>query len=294
LKTYALIILRNAYKFSGLRGLAVIQQTLFKHAFFEASSIRKFNGIYYFIYSATNITGLNYCTSLYPDHGFQYRGIIHNTSDIGFSGRSMFNPAYPIGNYHGSVEKIGDKYYVFDHRQTNRSSFSRQSVAEEVQMNPDGSFDQAESTSCGLNGGPLAGKGVYPAYIACNLFPRRIKGVPCSILTPYLTQREMAGKDHPVQYVADIRDGREVGFKYFNFTGNVDRIAVKTAGKASGKLIVSTEENGEAVAEIEVHANRTEPKWKSGIMQRLNGTFGIFIRFKGRGKLDLYTIRFYS
>jgi hypothetical protein len=28
LKTYALIILRNAYKFSGLRGLAVIQQTL--------------------------------------------------------------------------------------------------------------------------------------------------------------------------------------------------------------------------------------------------------------------------
>ena len=31
MKTYALIILRNAYKFSGLRRLAVIQQTLNNH-----------------------------------------------------------------------------------------------------------------------------------------------------------------------------------------------------------------------------------------------------------------------
>ena len=27
-----------------------------------------------------------------------------------------------------------------------------------------------DRTSCGLNGGPLEGRGTYPAYIACNLF----------------------------------------------------------------------------------------------------------------------------
>ena len=43
-------------------------------------------------------------------------------------------------------------------------------MAERVTLLPDGSIPQVEMTSCGLNGGPLEGRGTYPAYIACNLF----------------------------------------------------------------------------------------------------------------------------
>ena len=77
---------------------------------------------------------------------------------------------YYGGNNHGSMVQIGEKWYIFYHRQTNGTSFSRQAMAQEIQILPDGSIPQVEMTSCGLNGGPLVGKGTYPAHIACNLF----------------------------------------------------------------------------------------------------------------------------
>ena len=40
----------------------------------------------------------------------------------------------------------------------------------EIKIADDGKIAQVEITSCGLNGGPLEGRGEYPAYIACNLF----------------------------------------------------------------------------------------------------------------------------
>ncbi len=60
---------------------------------------------------------------------------------------------------------------------TNRTFFSRQGVAEEINIGEDGHIEQVESTSCGLNGGPLIGHGTYPAYIACNLRSGRILGI---------------------------------------------------------------------------------------------------------------------
>lgn len=57
----------------------------------------------------------------------------------------------------------------FYHRHTNRKQSSRQACAEEIRFE-DGKFYQAEMTSCGLNGGPLEGKGTYPTYCACNVY----------------------------------------------------------------------------------------------------------------------------
>lgn len=47
--------------------------------------------------------------------------------------------------------------------------YCRQGCAEPVQFDGD-HIVQAQMTSCGLNNGPLLGKGIYPAYIACNIF----------------------------------------------------------------------------------------------------------------------------
>ncbi|MDR2535805.1 MAG: family 43 glycosylhydrolase, partial [Treponema sp.] len=137
------------------------------HEFFEASSIRKFGGTYYFIYSSVLSHELCYATSNYPDRDFRYRGILHSNGDIGIAASGEAKNFW--GNNHGSIAHINGAYYIFGHRQTNAHEFSRQGVAEKLVEAGDGGFMQAEMTSCGLNGGPLTGAGTYSAGIACNL-----------------------------------------------------------------------------------------------------------------------------
>lgn len=57
------------------------------HGFFEASSIRKLNGKYYFVYSSHKSHELCYAVSNRPDNGFVYGGTIVSNGDIGLNGR---------------------------------------------------------------------------------------------------------------------------------------------------------------------------------------------------------------
>ncbi len=171
------------------------------HAFLEASSMRKFEDRYYFIYSSLQSHELCYAVSRYPDRGFCYGGVLISNGDIGLPGVTDVRLAHnDTGNTHGSLIRIKDRYYVFYHRQTNRKQSCRQACAEEITFRH-GKFLQAEMTSNGLNGGPLAGKGKYPAYLCCNLYGRRgtrflsmIKRASADV--PYLTQ---SGRDYSPQ-----------------------------------------------------------------------------------------------
>lgn len=139
------------------------------HAFYEAASIRKINGVYYFIYSSQESNELCYATSASPDKDFKYGGTIISNGDVGYKGRAMEDRLNMTANDHGSLECVNGQWYIFHHRQTHNSTFSRQACAEPVEILPDGSIPQVEMTSCGLNGGPLVPQGVYPAPYACNL-----------------------------------------------------------------------------------------------------------------------------
>ncbi len=183
------------------------------HAFLEASSMRKFDGRYYFIYSSLQSHELCYAVSRYPDRGFRYGGVLVSNGDIGLPGLVSPRMAHnDTGNTHGSLIEIKGKYYVFYHRQTNRKQSCRQACAEEISFR-DGRFMQAEMTSCGLNGGPLSGIGKYPAYLCCNLYGKQ----PTKFLimvkrarkdVPYLTQ---SGKDYsPAQPQAKARKSGKV------------------------------------------------------------------------------------
>lgn len=139
------------------------------HAFFEASSIRKIGETYYFVYSSQNNHELCYATSKYPDRGFAYRGVLVSNGDVGIGGRTERQRANATGTTHGGIERVNGQWYVFYHRLTHGSDYSRQACAEKLELQPDGSFSQAEMTSCGLNRGDLAGEGSYPAAICCHL-----------------------------------------------------------------------------------------------------------------------------
>ena len=68
---------------------------------------------------------------------------------------------------HGAY--INGKWYVFYHRNTHKSAYSRQACAEPITLLPDGTIAQVEITSQGF-GGPLTAEKEYPASVCCNLY----------------------------------------------------------------------------------------------------------------------------
>ena len=101
------------------------------HEMYEASSLRKIGDKYYFVYSSRLSHELAYAVSDYPDRGFRYGGAIISNGDIGYRGREQKDALNYWGNNHGSIEKIGGKWYVFYHRQTNKTEQCRQGCAED-------------------------------------------------------------------------------------------------------------------------------------------------------------------
>lgn len=260
---------------------------IFKPAFFEGSSIRKINGLYYFIYAATNVTGLNYCVSKYPDRDFVWKGCLHNTSDIGIQGHSLFHCAYPIGNYHGSMIQIKDDFYIFDHRMTNNNMYNRQGVAEKLIRDAEGGFQQAESTSCGLLGECLPWKGTYPSHIACNLMDKTVLGFRNPVKGPYVTQTGDDREENEDSYITGIGNGMKIGYKYFKFDGKNRQIEIKVRGHANGILQVLDGEKGVCVSKYQL--NISTDNWESmkNSMKALNGKQPLFFYFKGKGTFDL-------
>ncbi len=227
------------------------------HEFFEASSIRKRGDLYYFIYSSILNHELCYSVSTSLTEGFEYRGVIVSNNDMYIdSYKPSYMPAFYGGNNHGSMVEINEQWYIFYHRHTNGTNYSRQGCIEPISFREDGTIVQAEMTSCGCNGGPLEGEGEYPAYIACNLFCREecaTVGMPGDWMDnrfPKITQDGRDEDENP-GYIANMKDGAVAGFKYFHCENStVGGIAVR--GRGTGKFLVKTAWNGAVIGEIPV------------------------------------------
>ena len=264
------------------------------HEFFEASSIRKYDGTYYFVYSSRLNHELCYATSDRPDGGFVFGGTLVSVGDVGLPGhpdeRSASNYT---GNTHGGMLRLGDDFYIFYHRQTNRSSYARQACAERLVRNADGSFAQAEVTSCGLNGGPLVGTGTYGARIACNLWSsegagRVDGGGPKRRLArhPYLTQAGRDGDEAARQYVANLRDGSVVGFKYFDLS-RLGRVGVTVRGSGQGGFVVATDERfRDVIGAIDFALSGSGWHAFSSDVSSAEERSALFFRYVGTGYVD--------
>lgn len=249
------------------------------HEFYEASSMRKYNGKYYLIYSSIQGHELCYAMSNYPDRDFVYKGVLHSNGNIGASNA----PMYYYANNHGSLLELKGHYYIFGHRHTNYSQYSRQGVAEEIFMNEDGIFNQAEMTSCGLNGKPLEGKGIYPTYIACTLLS---KNGACKM------DIKMDKKNHPAitqdesreAFITNIKDGTIIGFKYFDVK-DLESISVMVKATGKGKFRIRKEMNGVDIGNIPVHCCE---KWThcSSTVKLENGINSLYFLYEGLGSVE--------
>lgn len=280
-----------------------------EHEFYEASSIRKINGRYYLVYSSVKSSELCYAVSNRPDGGYRFGGTLVDIGDIGYAGRARRDAVNMLGNTHGGLEQIGGQWYVFYHRQTDRSNFSRQGCAERIAIDPDGRIPQVEVTSCGLNGEPLKGTGTYPARICCHLTGRKpaVFSHPVSMKMdyPFLTQdvpdiepgcpEASEEEKYPVQYIRNMCDGAVAGYKYFSFQNKeneegdvVERlISVTVRGNARGVLRIRTEEKGTVCGEITVSVCGSDWMEYMGRFRTSAGVHGLYFQYEGTGSFEL-------
>ena len=287
------------------------------HEFFEASSIRKRNGRYYFVYSSVKGHELCYATSDKPDEGYTFGGVLVDNGDIFEGDPERAEGVMALGNNHGGIECANGQWYVFYHRQTNRTSFSRQACAEKIFFAADGSISQVEITSCGLNDGPLLAECMYPANICCHLTQggKATFSHPMAMgdRFPYLTQDakdvvpdcvpypKSAKEDEnfPVQYVKNFKDKSVIGFKYFDCK-NVGTMILNVRGKANGKIVVSTKpkaalenDTSAIVGEIDLSVDTDAWTEVKGSVDMENGVHALF--FTGvdlDGAIDLVQVGF--
>jgi arabinoxylan arabinofuranohydrolase len=256
------------------------------HEFFEASSLRKRGDTYYFVYSSIAGNQLCYATSKSPLKDYVYGGVIISNADINIGTyKPAEKPMYCGGNNHGSIVEIKGRWHIFYHKHTNGHEFSRQGCLEPVEIKADGSIPQVEMTSCGPNGGPLEGKGEFPAYIACNIFStedgnqRAYRRWPNhNEYLPKITQDGRDG-DKETGFVTNILDNYGIGFKYFDCKG-VKRIKIKTRGYSDGVFHVKTKWDGESLASVKIDSSNTWAEYSSDI-NLPDGTHALYFIYKG-------------
>ena len=239
-----------------------------------------FNGVYYAIYSSVHGHDLCYAMSKYPDRDLTYQGVLHSNGNIGITN----NPTYYYANNHGSLVQIKDDYYIFGHRHTNYTQYQRQGVAERIHMNSDGTFTQAEMTSCGLNPTPLSSKGTYPSYIACVLMSN--DGACKEDVTidkeahPAITQDEQRES-----FITNLQDGCVIGYKYFDIQ-NVHTLSLCVKASDDCRILVKNAIDGESCGSIAISACK---KWKNfeGTIVMENGVHPLYFVICGNVRVQL-------
>lgn len=264
-----------------------------EHGFFEASSIRKVGNKYYFIYSSQKNHELCYAISQYPDCNFAYGGTIISNGDVGYQGKGEKDRLNATGTNHGSIEYINGQWYIFYHRLTHGSDYSRQACAEPIIIQTDGNIEQVPLSSCGLNGGPLLAEGNYPAVIACNLTNGHMPHISNRILSksiPRITH------DEKERFIIDIRNRTCIAYKSFLFEKEEGKITIRIRGNGIGILSVFVDDKEKRkIAEFSVVVNELNLwKEKSTFYQIDKGIYPLYFVYRGKGKIDFLEFRITS
>ncbi len=227
--------------------------------FFEASSIRKVQDKYVFIYSRFTEEGefglptsnytLAYCYSDKPLGPWTYGGtIIDGRAREKNEQGEVIASAVPDGNTHGSICEVNGQWYVFYHRQTGTDEYARQAMVAPIEVKvQEGAGGKVEISEGEYNSEGFALEGLDPlehhsAGIACwltgpkpaiHIWPNNTF-FGSYVESSYGTMKNFDAPydlENNTNHVVNNTDGSIVGYKYFNFT--------KTAGKKNVRLVLS-------------------------------------------------------
>lgn len=264
---------KNTGFYSKLNPLAKDGHYIWGHGFFEGSSIRKINDKYYFIYSSCFNDELCYAISDYPDKNFSYGGVIISTGDVGLNNRKTKDRLNYTATTHGSIENINGQWYVFYHRQTHGSDYSRQACAEKIEIDKNGKIKQVPVTSSGIEK-YLKGEGTYSAAICCNLtnghMPHRnnyaFKNIP------------MVYSEDDYLYLKCLTKNTTATYKYFNLE-ETKSITVSIRGKGTLNVLIDDQLMDTLEINLKEWANKTCD---------ISGTeYSVINLFVTKGKIDI-------
>lgn len=244
------------------------------HFFNEGSSVRKRNGIYYYVYGShsqhgeSNCATLDYATATSPLGPYTYRGVI---IDNWGNGRNL-------ENNHGCITEINGRWYVAYHRPSHATSTMRKACMEPIFFNPDGTIQQAEMTTQGI-GGPISPLIRMDAARACLMSGH----VMAAVRRPE--------NDPPVEYLASIRHGDHAWWKYYDFTGaGVRRFVCKTwdKNKAARIEIRLDSPEGELIGTCELPAMQGETAYAvhETDIKAVTGRHALVLVFKAADAAD--------
>lgn len=220
------------------------------HAFVEASSVRKIDGRYVFVYSAEIQPQLCYATGPAPWGPFVYRGVLNRST---------------CGGNHGGLVRIGNDWFVTRQRNTHGTNFSRQCCAEKLGRAKDGRFIEAPCTSQGFSEGPLPARDDYPAGITFD--------------SGHLVRQLGEGLDSDV-FIGGFGKGVTVGFRYFDFRG-VGRMSVVMRGWAQGAVEVRVDNpKGAVVGRIPTKRTNTWARFAAEVAIP-DGAHEVYLTFQG-------------
>lgn len=178
------------------------------------------------------------------------------------------------------MECIGGQWYVFYHRLTHGSDYSRQMCAEPLIVRADGSISQAEMTSCGLNGGDLPGKGEYSAVICCNLTNGKMPHIANQIHKDIPCVTHSGGE----WYVGNATKGTLAAYKYFSIQ-NYTKLCVTARG--TGMMQISLK--NECIGTLFVRSE----KWTEAALVIPKSYAHAALRLTvAEGSLDILSLRF--
>lgn len=180
-----------------------------EHGFHEGSSMRKRNGIYYYVYPCVyrneRPTCLAYATSDSPLGPFTYRGIIIDNAKC--------DPE--SWNIHGCIEQFGDQWYVFYHRSSKNSRNRRRLCVEPIFFNEDGTINEVKMTSQGA-GKPFTLGEEIAAWHACE-----VEG------GAYIDCRNLI-----------MKDGSSVVFRYIDIAEKISSVHIEAQGNGSIEALI--------------------------------------------------------
>jgi len=233
--------------------------------FFEACSPRKINGKYYMVYADGG--KLVYATCDKPTGPFVYGGVIVQQGN-----------GAPGGNIHGGLAQINGQWFIFYHRMTHNTIFSRKACVEPVTIESDGSIKEVEQTSLGFEK---------------NLNPYRTTGaeIACVLIGGnYIIEQDY--DNHPVIL---NHAGSVIGYKYFDFESAAKNSTLTfTAnlrhGQAAGKMELWLdgweEKNGKKIGTLEIKApKKVKDEWRklSTTVSGVSGRHALYFKFTGNG-----------
>lgn len=240
------------------------------HKFNEGSSVRKRNGIYYYVFASharhgeSNCATLSYATSTSPLGPYTYRGVI---IDNWGSGRNLVNN-------HGCIEEINGQWYVFYHRPTHGSQTMRKACMEPISFAKDGTIAEVEMTTQGA-GGLIDPANRMDAARACLMQGN----VAVHVRRP--------ANDIPVEFLKGFRDGDYAVWRYFDFTHkDLKQFTCKTWGNTQdAKIEIRIDGiNGKLLGTVAIASQQGETQYAihTTAVANITGTHAIYLVVRGK------------